>query len=64
MMVNRVRDGITHWPSTGVLFKSKMALHWRFHELQHKYKFRGSASVYLNRKFFEVIFFGKCVQTM
>lgn len=49
---------------TVVSLKSKMALHWSLSELEHKYKCRGSASVYLNRKFFRVIFFGKCFQTI
>lgn len=31
-------------------------------EPEHKYECRGSASVYLNRKFLGVVFLGKCFQ--
>lgn len=49
---------------TVVCLENKMALHRSLSELEHKCKCRESASVYLNRKFFRIIFFRKCFQTI
>lgn len=58
------RVEISHWQSHSIMFKSKRVLPWNLSELEHKYKCSGSASVYLNRKFFGVIFFGECFQAI
>ena len=58
------RVEISHWQSHSIMFKSKRVLPWNLSELEHKYKCSGSASVYLNSKFFGVIFFGKCFQAI